>query len=237
MEGREFKTAIFEQFARTGAAFSSAKRIEILDLLAQGDRSVDSIARATGLGVANASRHLQVLRNAGLLASRREGVHVVYRVADQSVVDGYLALRRLAESRISDIDRLASAFFSEVDGVEPVGFDELRRRHDAGEVVIVDVRPELEFEAGHVPGAVSMPLRDLSERMAELPSGVAVVAYCRGPYCVLAAQAVSELRAGGRRAVRLDGGVPEWKSAGHPVQVGSSATAGNSQTKPTTRKR
>ena len=222
MHDREFKDAIFEQLARVGAAFGSPKRVEIVDLLAQGERTVESIAKATGMLVANTSRHLQVLRNAGMLTSRREGLHVLYRVADDSVVAGYRGLRSLAESRIGEVRHLAEAFFGEVDGADPVGVQELLKRSKAGEVVVVDVRPRLEFEAGHLPGAVSIPLDELSQRISELNPDTAVVAYCRGPYCVLAAQAVAQFRAAGLHAERLAGGPPDWRAAGVRLAVGAS---------------
>lgn len=221
MDVREFKDSIFEQFARVAAAFGSPKRVEIVDLLAQGERTVESIASATGMTMANTSRHLQVLRNAGMVASRREGLYVTYRVADGSVVAGYRGLRTLAESRVSEIGRLAEAFFGQVDGAEPVGVDELLARSSAGEVVVVDVRPRVEFDAGHLPGALSIPLEELSHRLSELDPDTSVVAYCRGPYCVLAAQAVAQLRAAGLRAERLAAGPPDWRAAGLPLTVGS----------------
>jgi rhodanese-related sulfurtransferase len=221
VDGREFKDAIFEQFARVAAAFGSPKRVEIVDLLAQGDRSVESIATATGMTVANTSRHLQVLRNAGMVTSRREGLHVVYRVADDSVVAGYRGLRTLSESRLGEVGQLAEAFFGQVDGAEPVGVDELLARSNAGEVVVVDVRPRVEFDAGHLPGAISIPLEELSQRLSELDPDTSVVAYCRGPYCVLAAQAVAQLRAAGLQAVRLALGPPDWHAAGLPLAVGA----------------
>ena len=230
MDGREFKDSIFEQFARVAAAFGSPKRVEIVDLLAQGERTVESIASATGMSLANTSRHLQVLRNAGMVASRREGLYVTYRVADDSVVAGYRGLRTLAESRVGEIGRLAEAFFGQVDGAEPVGVDELLARSTAGEVVVVDVRPRVEFDAGHLPGALSIPLDELSHRLSELDPDTSVVAYCRGPYCVLAAQAVAQLRAAGLHAERLAAGPPDWHAAGLPLTVGS-VTSTRKQTK------
>lgn len=191
MRDRDFKDAIFEQFARVAAAFGSPKRVEIIDLLSQGERSVESIAEATGMLVANTSRHLQVLRNAGILTSRRDGLHVVYRIADSSVVTGYQGLRTLAESRIGEVRRLAEAFFEHVDGTNPIGLDELLTRLKVGRAVVVDVRPRLEFDSGHLAGAISIPFDELSQRFSELDPDTAVVAYCRGPYCVLAAQAVA----------------------------------------------
>lgn len=226
MDGRVFKDAIFEQFARVAAAFASPKRVEIVDLLAQGERTVDSIAGATAMTVANTSRHLQLLRQAGMVTSRREGLHVVYRIADDSVVAGYRGLRTLAESRVGEVGRLAEAFFGQVDGAEPVGVAELLARTEAGEVVVVDVRPRVEFEAGHLPGALSIPLEEMSQRLSELDPNTSIVAYCRGPYCVLAAQAVAQLRAAGLKAERLAAGPPDWHAAGLPLAVGATRDPG-----------
>jgi rhodanese-related sulfurtransferase len=221
VNGRDFKSAIFEQLARVGTAFDSPKRVEIIDLLAQADRSVESIAAATAMTVANTSRHLQILRQAGMVLSRREGSRVVYRVADESVIAGYLALRRLAESRIAEVRQLAEAFFGDVDGAESIGLEELLARSRAGEVVVIDVRPPLEFEAGHLPGALSIPLEELSQRLGELDPNTSVVAYCRGPYCVMAAEAVTQLRAAGLRAHRLAEGPLDWRA----TRIGPETTA------------
>ena len=226
METRAFKDAIFEQFARVGAAFDSPKRIEIIDVLAQGERTVDSIAGVTGMSTANTSRHLQVLRHGGLVVSRRQGLFTFYRVADDSVLEGYRALRVLAENRISEVLLLADAFFGDVDGVEPVGFEELMSRADSGDVLVIDVRPRLEFAAGHLPNAMNIPLDEISHHIAELNPNADVVAYCRGPYCVLAAEAVKHLRESGVRARRLEGGPLEWIASGRSLIVGDGATDG-----------
>jgi rhodanese-related sulfurtransferase len=226
VEAREFKDGIFEQLARVGAAFGSPKRVEIIDLLAQGERSVESIADATGMSVANTSRHLGILRTSGLVASRRAGLYSLYRVADASVVIGYQALRTLAESQVAEVSRLADAFFGELDGAEPIGLDELLTRASAGDVVVVDVRPRLEYEAGHLPEAISIPLDELAGRVAEIDRDATIVAYCRGPYCVLSAQAVAQLRAAGLRATRLDGGPLEWSAAGLPLTLPSEDAVG-----------
>lgn len=220
MRDREFKDAVFEQFARVGSAFASPKRLEVVDLLAQGPRSVESIARQTSMTVANTSRHLQVLRSAGLVTSSRDAQRVIYRLTDPTVVDGYRSLRELAESRIAEVRQLAEAFFGEVDGVEPLDVAQLLERNERGDVVVVDVRPREEYEAGHIAGALSVPLNELSGRIAELPRGSTVVAYCRGPYCVLSADAVRQLRAAGFDAQRLDAGVHEWRRAGCPIEIG-----------------
>lgn len=221
MEAREFKDGIFEQLARVGGAFSSPKRVEIVDLLAQGARSVESIASATGMTVANTSRHLGILRNNGLVRSRRDGLHVMYRVADESVVIGYQALRALAESQVAEVRQLADAFFGSLDGAEPIGLDELLARSGSGDVVVVDVRPHLEYDAGHLPGAINIPLDELEHHLSDFDQDTIVVAYCRGPYCVMSAQAVAQLRRAGVEAQRLDGGPLEWSAAGLPLTLRS----------------
>lgn len=224
MQGREFKDAVFEQFARVASALASPKRMEVVDLLAQAPRSVESIAQQTAMTVTNTSRHLQILRNAGLVASSRDAQRVVYRIADPTVLDAYRALRETAESRIAEVHHLSEAFFGEVDGVEPLDLDQLLERSDRGDVILVDVRPAEEFAAGHIAGALSVPLAELSAlsgRVAEMPTGATVVAYCRGPYCVLSAEAVRQLRAAGVPAHRLTAGVDDWRRAGQPVDVGA----------------
>ncbi|HET7039610.1 MAG TPA: metalloregulator ArsR/SmtB family transcription factor [Gemmatimonadales bacterium] len=224
LSGRGFKDAVFLQFARIAAGFASPKRLELIDLLAQGERPVEALGREAGLTLANASRHLQVLKGAGLVESRRAGVQVVYRLADPLVLDGYRTLRTLARARLAEVGRLVSDFFANADGLEPVEPAELLRRTQTGEVVVIDVRPPEEYAAGHVAGALSFPLADLDRRLASLPRGKRIVAYCRGPYCVLAAEAVRLLRRRGREAVRLRDGYPEWRDAGLPVQSGPGPT-------------
>lgn len=224
VQGREFKDAVFEQFARVASAFASPKRLEVVDLLAQGPRSVEAIAQQTAMTVTNTSRHLQVLRGAGLVASSRDAQRVVYRIADPTVLDAYRALRETAESRIAEVRQLSEAFFGEVDGVEPLDLDQLLERSDRGDVILVDVRPAEEFAAGHIAGALSVPLAELpalSGRVDQMSTGVTVVAYCRGPYCVLSAEAVRQLRAAGIQAHRLEAGVDDWRRAGQPVEVGA----------------
>lgn len=230
LDDREFKNAIYEQFALVGAAFASPKRVELVDLLAQGERSVESIAAASGMTVANTSRHLQVLRNAGMVASRRDGLRVIYRLVDNTVITGFLALRSLAEDRVAQVHALAGAFFTEVDGAQPLDMAELAARAASGEVVIVDVRPTLEFEAGHLPGAISIPLERLADQITELSRDRLIVAYCRGPYCVLAAHAVAQLRAAGLQAQRLASGPPEWRTSGVTLAVGAVPKAADSST-------
>jgi rhodanese-related sulfurtransferase/DNA-binding transcriptional ArsR family regulator len=223
MKGRDFKDAVFAQFARVAAAFASPKRIEIIDVLAQGERNVETLAAETGLSVANTSRHLQVLKVSGLAASRKEGLQVFYRLADPSVLAGYRVLRELAEERLAEVDRLVRDYFNGVDGMEPVGRTELLERARSRDVVVVDVRPHEEFEAGHIRGALSIPLSVLEKHLSEIPTQRDVVAYCRGPYCVLAAEAVRMLRRRGYRAFRLLEGYPEWRDGGLPVEVGSTS--------------
>jgi rhodanese-related sulfurtransferase len=209
------------QFAQIASAFSSPKRIEIIDLLAQGERSVDAIAREAHLTVANTSRHLQVLKVARIVASRKDGVQAIYRLADPEVLSGYRGLQRLAESRSAELGRLVTEYFSTADGLEAVTKEELRRRTRAREAVVLDIRPAEEYAAGHIAGAISVPLAEVERRLLELPANTAIIAYCRGPYCVLAAQAVRLLRGFGRKAHRLSVGYPEWRDAGFPVEVGS----------------
>ena len=221
MDGRETKDALYEQFARIGKAVTSPRRIELLELLAQGERSVETLAGAAGLGVTSASAHLQVLRGARLVATRREGTRILYRLADDDVVALIGLVRRLARARLAEVDEVVDAYFSARDTLEPIGHHELLVRSERAEVVVLDVRPREEFEAGHIPGAISIPLEDLRTRLGELPRGLEVVAYCRGPYCVLAPQAVELLAQRGFRARRLDEGLPEWRLAGLPVAAGA----------------
>lgn len=219
MRGRRFKDALFDQFAQIASAFASPKRIEIIDVLAQGERNVETLSRETGLSVANASRHLQILKAANLVASRKDGLQVFYRLADPMVLRGYRALQALSEARLAEVDRLVRDYFTSVDGLEAVPRDELLRRVRNRDVVVLDVRPAEEYAAGHITGALSLPLAELRRRLGELPAGKRIVAYCRGPYCVLAAEAVRLLRRRGFEAVRLADGYPEWRDAGLPVEV------------------
>jgi rhodanese-related sulfurtransferase len=220
MTGREFKTAVFDQFAQIAMAFASPPRIEIVDVLAQGERSVDTLARETGLSVANTSRHLQVLKGAHLVIARRETRRVLYRLADPGVVATYRSIQALAETRLADVNRLVHDYFGGAGGLDPVAREELLRRVRRRDVVVLDVRPPEEYAAGHIAGSLSIPLAELRRRLARLPATREVVAYCRGPYCVLAAEAVRLLRQHGRRATRLADGYPEWRDAGLPVEVG-----------------
>jgi rhodanese-related sulfurtransferase/DNA-binding transcriptional ArsR family regulator len=215
---RDFKDRLYGEFARIGKAIASPHRLEILEILAQGERTVESIAAETGLSVANTSRHLQQLRQAQLVLARREGLFVHYRLSGPEVVSLVLALRHTAEQHLAEVDRVVADFFGDRDGFEPVTPDELTRRMTNGEVVVLDVRPEQEYAAGHIAGARSMPVGEISQRIGELPRDKEYIAYCRGPYCVYADEAVAMLRANGRTAQRLTDGYAEWWLAGRPVR-------------------
>ena len=221
MEGRRAKDLLYEQFALTGKAMASPKRIELLELLAQGPRPVEALARATGMGVTNTSAHLQVLRRTGLVESRKEGTQVRYRLAGDDVAAFIVALRDVARSRLAEVDRIVRDYFVSRDSLEPLTRAELIERAERGAVVILDVRPAEEFAAGHIPGALSVPLDRLDENLSRLPRRRPIVAYCRGPYCVLAPQAVERLRTRGFQAHRLEDGMPEWRLAGLPIATGT----------------
>jgi len=220
--GREFKDAVFQQFAKMAQAFSSPKRLEILDILTQGERDVATLAREAGATVANTSRHLQVLKNARLVEIRKQGVQVFYRLAGPMVHQSWNDLKNLAENRLPEVDEAVRAFFQELDGMEPISLDDLLSRIERDEVVVLDVRPPEEFKSGHIPGAVSIPLRELKARLAEIQPGKEVVAYCRGPYCVLSAEAVSMLRENGREAIRLCESMFDWQERGFEAAVNES---------------
>lgn len=214
------KSALFEEFARMGKALASARRMELLDLLCQCPRSVEELATLTGMGVTNTSQHLQVLRSARLVEVRKEGTRSIYSASDPAVCTFLYELQRLARNLSGEADRIAREHLDRNDAVEPVRREELLARVRRNEVVVIDVRPVEEYEAGHVAGAISLPLEELALRLGELPREVEIVAYCRGPFCVLAPQALQILRDAGFRARRLDGGLPEWRAAGHPVEAG-----------------
>jgi rhodanese-related sulfurtransferase/DNA-binding MarR family transcriptional regulator len=216
---RDFKDRLYGEFARIGKALASPHRLEILDVLAQGERTVESLASETGLSIANASRHLQQLRQAQLVLARREGLFVHYRLAGPEVVRLVVTLRHTAEQHLAELDRVVRDFLGERDDFEPVTPDELSRRMTNGEVVVLDVRPEQEYAAGHIAGAHSVPVSDISARLAELRHEKEYVAYCRGPYCVYADEAVAVLRANGLKAQRLTEGYPEWWLSGRPVRT------------------
>ncbi|MUM21716.1 metalloregulator ArsR/SmtB family transcription factor [Mycobacterium sp. CBMA271] len=214
---RDFKDGLYGEFARIGKALSSGPRLEILDLLAQSERTVESLATEAALSIANASRHLQVLRQAQLVTAERDGTFVRYRLSGPEVTGLVLALRRTAEQHLAEVDRVVRDFLGDRDSLEPVPPDELMRRMTAGEVVVLDVRPAQEYAAGHIAGAVSVPIDQLHERLAGLPHDKHYIAYCRGPYCVYADEAVDTLQAKGIRAQRLTEGYPEWWMSGRPV--------------------
>ena len=216
------KDAIYEQIARIGKSLSSGPRLEILDLLGQGPRTVEALAKQVRQSVANTSRHLQILRRARLVEAERNGVYQVYRLADPDVSAFFMSLRAMAESRLYEIERLMRDFRESRDDMEPVDRELLIARVRAGEVTVLDVRPTEEYDAAHLPGAISVPLAELEQRLAELPRDRAVVAYCRGPYCVMAVDAVELLRRRGFDASRLDEGVAEWRARGLAVASSSS---------------
>ena len=213
-----FKQALFAQFARVGKALASANRLELLEFLAQGERSVDALARVSGLSVANTSQHLQQLRQAGLVTARKEGVTVYYSLSDRDVVALVDKLRDVAERHLAEVEQLVSRYLTVKDDLEPVPSRELLKRARQGLVTVIDVRPEEEYAAGHLPGAVNIPLASLEKQLRDFDREKEVVAYCRGPHCVLAFEAVARLRAKGFEARRLQDGFPEWKLAGLPVE-------------------
>lgn len=220
MEPAQAKAALFEEFARLGAALSSAQRLQMLDVLCQGERDVDSIARASGLKLTNASQHLQALRSAGLVSVRAEGTRRLYRVASGTVCDLLHHVQAVARERLAEADRIAREYFEDVDAFEPVDREGLASMIASGSVLVIDVRPEEEYGAGHIPGAVSVPMEHLLDRVSELPKTARIVAYCRGPYCVLATEAVRVLRERGFDAERIREGMPGWIRGGDPVSVG-----------------
>jgi rhodanese-related sulfurtransferase len=215
---REFKNRLFEQFARVGKALASPKRLEIVDLLAQGERTVEEIARETAMSVASASQHLQALKTARMVEVRREGLYAHYRLADEDVFRTWQAVRALAELRLSEVDRVVEAYLVDRDDLEAVDATELMERLSNGNVVVLDVRPEEEYRAGHIPGALSVPVDTLEAALQTLPRDREIVAYCRGPYCVFSDEAVALLRSRGYRAHRLRQGLPDWRAAGMPVE-------------------
>ena len=217
MGQRAFKEQLYAQFARLGKALASPGRLELLDLLAQGERSVEELAREAALSPANASAHLQVLQRARLVDSRKEGQRVFYRLADPAVYRLWLALRHVGERQLAEIDRLVAAYLQGRQGLEAVSRDELLRRLAEGATEVLDVRPVVEYRQGHIAGARSIPVDELEERLHELDPAREIVAYCRGPYCVFADEAVTLLRERGYKAARYDEGYPEWAAAGLPV--------------------
>jgi rhodanese-related sulfurtransferase len=216
---RAFKDAIYDQFARIGKAVSSPKRLELLDILCQGPRTVEVLAKETGLTVANASQHLQVLRTARLVDTEKEGLFVTYRLADQAVCEFFHAMRVLAESRLAEVEQIKRQFLEGREGMEPVNREALLGLVREGAVTVLDVRPTEEFNAGHIHGAISLPLKELEQHLSDLPRDQEIVAYCRGPYCVLSIQAVEILRAEGFKAVRIEEGIQDFRAMGFPIAV------------------
>ncbi len=218
---RQFTDAIYDQFARVGRAVASPKRIELLDLLGQGPRSVESLAALTGLSEANASQHLKVLRGARLVEAEKSGVRVIYRLSGQDVVDFIHSLRTVAETRLAEVEQTVRGLLQDRRGFQQVDREELLRRVRDGEATVLDVRPIEEFRAGHLPQAISIPLEELPARLNDLSKDREIVAYCRGPYCVLALEAVEALKKAGFRAARLDMSVWDWKARGFAIEEGA----------------
>jgi len=216
---RLFKDKLFEQFARVGKALANPHRLEILDILAQGERTVEDLAREAGMSVANTSRHLQELRAARLVEVRREGLYGYYRLADERVFAAWRAIRDLGEARLAEIDRLVGSYLTYRDSLEAVCAEELLAKMREEGVEVLDVRPEDEYRAGHIPGARSVPVERMEAYLEEIPRDREVVAYCRGPYCVFSDEAVALLRSRGYRARRLREGLPDWRAAGLPVEI------------------
>jgi rhodanese-related sulfurtransferase/DNA-binding transcriptional ArsR family regulator len=214
---REFKDRLYAQFARIGKAVGSPHRIELLELLAQSERTVESLATEVGLSLANTSQHLQALRQAALVETRKDGVYVYYRLADPSVFDLCAAVRAVAERRLADLEQLVARHFGDRSQPQPVEMRDLLQRARARDVIILDTRPANEYQAGHIAGAISVPIDELKDRLRSLPRNKEYVAYCRGPYCVYADRAVEMLMKSRRRARRMAGGFPEWQAAGFPV--------------------
>jgi DNA-binding transcriptional ArsR family regulator len=219
---REAKDALFEGFASIAAALASGRRVEIVEILAQGERTVEEVAEAIDQSIANTSHHLRTMARAGLVATRREGTHIHYRLASEQVVDVWLGMRRLAAEQRAEIEELARAYLGDRDELEVIGGEELRERIQRGDLVLIDVRPEAEYSAGHIPGAVSILPNDwarLDELLETIPRECDIVAYCRGPYCVYADDAIRHLATRGRPALRLEEGIPEWQRRGGPVEI------------------
>jgi len=220
LRGREFKDTVFQLFAMIAQGFASPKRLEIIDVLIQGERDVDTLSKEVNMSVANTSKHLQILKNARLVESRKEGVRVVYRVADESIFTCYKDLQALAEKRLYELKEITRMYYQDRDKMEPITREKLLSRIKSGDVQVLDVRPFEEYKSGHISEALSIPLSELKRKIDEIPKNIEVVAYCRGPYCVLAVEAILYLRKAGVRAIRMKDGFPEWKESGLPVEVG-----------------
>ena len=213
------KLALFAQFALVAKTLGHPQRLELIEQLGQGPRSVDLLAEKLGIPIANVSQHLQTMRRAGLVAAERQGKFVVYRLADPTVLEVVAGLQRIAENNLAEVDKIVRGYFAQRDSLEPVSRQDLRARMQDGLVTVLDVRPEDEFALGHVPGAINIPVGKLEEQLATLDPGQEIVAYCRGPYCVMSFEAVAKLRARGFDARRLQDGMPEWIAAGLPVEA------------------
>ena len=218
MSSKGVKQLLFEQFARVGKAMSNANRLEILEFLAQSEYNVDELSKLTGITVANTSQHLQQLRQVGLVTSRKQGLKVYYSLSDTDVFGLFSIQRKVAERHLAEVDQLIDRFLTVKDSLEPLPREELLERIEQGLVTIIDVRPASEYNAGHVPGAINMPLDKLDNRLSDFNSDQEIIAYCRGPHCVLAFDAVEKLRQQGFKASRLEDGFPEWKTAGLPIE-------------------
>lgn len=214
-----FKTELFEEFARIGKALSSGRRLELLELLSQGERAVQELAVETGMSIANTSQHLQVLRSAHLADVRRQGTYAWYRLSDENVLRLWLNLREVGEMQLAEIERVVESFFKDRKRLQAITCEDLLQQLEAGSVVVLDVRPEQEYRAGHIQSARSIPVDELETRLKEIPKKKAIVAYCRGPYCVFADAAVKALSERGFRASRLTEGFPDWKLRGFPVET------------------
>lgn len=221
MSSESPKRVLYGQFAMVARAIGHAHRLELLEHLGQGERSVEALAGVAGLSVANTSQHLQQLRRAGLVSARKEGRNVFYRLSDDTVLELLSSLRRISERNLAEVRQVVAGYFSQRDGMEPVSREELFQRLREGLVTVLDVRPEEEFALGHLPSAVNIPLRGLEKRLSALPKRKEVVAYCRGAYCVLSFEAVALLRRRGFKARRLEDGYPEWRAGGYPVEAAS----------------
>jgi ArsR family transcriptional regulator len=223
LSSKDPKSALFTQFAAVAKAVAHPHRLALLEQLAQGERSVEVLANRVRVSIANASQHLQHMRRVGLVAARREGKFVYYALTDDAVLDLLAAVRRIAENQSAEVDRIVRSYFQDRDSLEPVSRMELMERMQAGVVMVLDVRPEDEYALGHLPGSVNIQLRELEKRVGELDSAKEIVAYCRGPYCVLSYEAVASLRARGFNIRRLEDGYPEWRAAGLPIEEGLQA--------------
>lgn len=217
---REFKDALYAQFARIGHAMASPRRIELLDLLGQGEKSVETLARQLGMEVGNTSAHLRVLRQTRLVDTRRDGTFIYYRLADDRVLTFLRGLQGVGQSRLAEVRQVVGQYLDGRDELTPITLKELRKRMRDGDVTVLDVRPAEEYRAGHIPGALSVPVPELTRRLGDIPKSREVVAYCRGPYCVYSLEAVTLLRKHGYRARRVEEGLPDWRAAGHAVEVG-----------------